>query len=775
MNVAHPSADPLESVEATWARRVRKQQVNAVEMTLVRHRRAALRDRVALAATRHRFDYGTLMGRLPRLTVSDVDPAWLAALARVVGTHGSDLTDRQDAIELYHLAHRLGSLPRRHGTALVELLLMDGRYDEAQRTAAEMGNRLPALLRLDLVNPFVEGSAAASRGPWEEGFASIWSTDGLEVPEIGAGDGDPFDRLECIPMRTTASGPLVTVIITTYEPDERLLTSVTSVVNQSWKNLDILIVDDASGPHAEEVLERARAMDPRIRLIKMPSNRGTYAARNVGIDAAMGTIITGQDDDDWSHPRRIERQILPLLSDAQLPATFARMIRATPQLRFHGVGFQPTRVSPISLMYRRQVALQLRGFAGARRSADSEFMERIEAALGRAPMPMSEPLLLARVHERSLSSGDFVAGWHHPARVAMRSSWRAWHADIRAGADPGNQPETVHVPARYRIDATPRHEQQLDVLLAGDWRHEGAMVRLLQDIESFGRSAGIRIGLMQLDNPWLTDPNARDLCVTVGRMVNRGVPLSIFGDRDVHATRLVVMDPLVLDGLPSEGHRVSDSAIVLASRAPVTAAGEPLYDPSHLAAHLTAAFAVEPQWVPTLRSTRSALSGVAWAPWELPPVIGDVRGRPPHVEAAFSVGPVTFGPMPPWDLAVTPLIEPGTIEAETATGAVPRTLWVPGTLEPTLETVRQCLEAVQAGLSVLVPESYREEVGDLAHVVPLDLLRSLTSGGHVPSHALSPRVQTDSLADRALGTTDWSTLLALGTADPANSAPEEPS
>src|SRR5699024_6470714 len=99
-----------------------------------------------------------------------------------------------------------------------------------------------------------------------------------------------------------------------------LLTSLASITSQSWENLEILVVDDASGAAFSDIFRRAEALDPRVRLLRMAVNGGSYLARNAAIEQARGSFITFQDADDWSHPQRIERQVEALLNAPAVPA-----------------------------------------------------------------------------------------------------------------------------------------------------------------------------------------------------------------------------------------------------------------------------------------------------------------------------------------------------------------------------------------------------------------------------------------------------------------------
>ena len=81
-------------------------------------------------------------------------------------------------------------------------------------------------------------------------------------------------------------------------------------------------------PEYEAVLKQCVDLDRRVRLIRLLDNGG-HIARNVGMAAASGQYVTFQDSDDWSHPRRLERQVQALLQDGSLVATISDALRAT--------------------------------------------------------------------------------------------------------------------------------------------------------------------------------------------------------------------------------------------------------------------------------------------------------------------------------------------------------------------------------------------------------------------------------------------------------------
>lgn len=100
--------------------------------------------------------------------------------------------------------------------------------------------------------------------------------------------------------------PLVSVYIPTYNRCELLKRAIDSVRNQTYKNLEIIIVDDLSTDNTRNFLKEIQKEDSRIILIFKDKNSGACVSRNMAINAASGEYITGLDDDDYFTSQRVE-------------------------------------------------------------------------------------------------------------------------------------------------------------------------------------------------------------------------------------------------------------------------------------------------------------------------------------------------------------------------------------------------------------------------------------------------------------------------------------
>jgi len=107
--------------------------------------------------------------------------------------------------------------------------------------------------------------------------------------------------------------PLVSIILPVYNAERYIAFSIESVINQTYRNLEILIVDDASNDRSIELVQGFK--DSRIKIVKNEQNSGISASLNKGLSLAIGKYIARMDADDICLPNRIETQVKFLLAN----------------------------------------------------------------------------------------------------------------------------------------------------------------------------------------------------------------------------------------------------------------------------------------------------------------------------------------------------------------------------------------------------------------------------------------------------------------------------
>jgi glycosyltransferase involved in cell wall biosynthesis len=117
----------------------------------------------------------------------------------------------------------------------------------------------------------------------------------------------------------------VSVVMPVYNGAQWLPAALESVLGQTLSDIEVLVVDDASTDESARLAEGYAARDPRVKVLRQPSNRGPAAARNVALDRARGTWVAIVDADDEIRPDRLrllaeagEREHADLIADGIL-------------------------------------------------------------------------------------------------------------------------------------------------------------------------------------------------------------------------------------------------------------------------------------------------------------------------------------------------------------------------------------------------------------------------------------------------------------------------
>lgn len=107
--------------------------------------------------------------------------------------------------------------------------------------------------------------------------------------------------------------PLISIIIPVYKVEKYLDRCMESVVNQTYRNLEIILIDDGSPDRCPDMCDFWAEKDNRIKVIHK-KNAGVSAARNDGLAIAQGDLIGFVDPDDMIHPHMYEEMVIYLIS-----------------------------------------------------------------------------------------------------------------------------------------------------------------------------------------------------------------------------------------------------------------------------------------------------------------------------------------------------------------------------------------------------------------------------------------------------------------------------
>jgi hypothetical protein len=268
---------------------------------------------------------------------------------------------------------------------------------------------------------------------------------GQNAVSLKSGDASRFDRL-CrsadSPHKMHADGPLVSVLMPVYNASATLLKAAQSILEQTWQNLELILVDDCSQDNSLQIAHDLQSRDARVKVLALNTNGGPYVAKNIGLTVAKGQYLTVHDADDWAFPTRIEQQLQPLLR-AKAPGLAVSMGRT---LRCDMTG-QFTRFQPLDwvsldgalrlcfpspLFDRAYFDQKLGAWDSARVGADAEIFQRIRRFDPSALHTLDTPVMLQLDLPDSLTRHEDTHNDERgeaPARTVYRQAWSAWHAE----------------------------------------------------------------------------------------------------------------------------------------------------------------------------------------------------------------------------------------------------------------------------------------------------------------------------------------------------------
>ncbi|WP_120005979.1 glycosyltransferase family 2 protein [Nesterenkonia muleiensis] len=636
-----------------WAKELRRGgRLQWFANTARETRLTGARDVLALSATSGTYDYRALAREIESLRFRSTDlqrrsqfkellwlPAYLS-LARVLYSQRLDNRDLFTCLSLYALAEELYGLrvftdgvDRSHYS---DLLTWNGEFSKAdevldyQDPDAER-DYSQRYLRLNTVNPNVTGDRHQA-GQWGSLLAEEFGRYHLAQPTFEDPAAPSFYQIRCeAPPAQGKNLPLVTVIMPIYEPNAATDVAIRSLLNQSWSNLEIIIIDDASPQHDEQgsptayraQLEGWAAQDSRIRLILCEQNRGAYSVRNEAFELATGEFVTIADKDDWHHPQRIERQVRDLIRHPEKHANIVQWVRVDEHLKFQ-VRWGPDRVihpSFASIMFRRETVKEKLGYWDAvRKSADNEYKKRFELVFNTklvADDPI--PLAFSLLGEDNLTSADFGLGYRHPDREIYQRAYGAWHQDIRAGASaymPMNPDKRLFVaPPSFLPERDKTHIPHYDVIYLSEFGALGGnTLGLVQEIEA-ALEAGLTVGFIALQNGLVPSAAKRRLVPEVERLFLQGRIDWLSLDRAAITPLMVIHWPTVLQLDPGLVSKVDAAQIVVvANQLPAALSSDDrYYSIDQVSRNCLAALGQQPLWAPQSALARSYLTG------QLPP------------------------------------------------------------------------------------------------------------------------------------------------------------
>ncbi|QHS58285.1 glycosyltransferase family 2 protein [Chitinophaga agri] len=166
------------------------------------------------------------------------------------------------------------------------------------------------------------------------------------------------------------NGPLVTIVLPTYNGSRYLRQSLDSCLAQTYTNFELLIVNDCSTDNTAEIAAEYAAKDARVRLISNAVNKRLPASLNTGFDEAKGTYYTWTSDDNYYAPDALERMVKILAGKPEIDLVYCDYIQIDDDNREVGImRFNDINQSIITwegcgacFLYKKEVHLRNKGY-----------------------------------------------------------------------------------------------------------------------------------------------------------------------------------------------------------------------------------------------------------------------------------------------------------------------------------------------------------------------------------------------------------------------------
>ncbi len=216
----------------------------------------------------------------------------------------------------------------------------------------------------------------------------------------------------------------VSVIIPIYNSEKYLEDCLNSVVNQTYKNLEIICVDDYSKDKSISIIKKYK--DKRIKIIKMKKNSGAGTCRNTGIDAATGDYICFLDSDDYWYLDKIEKQLKFIKDKAFIYSKYLYLRGSKTHIAKVPSTFTYDKLLKNTAIFTSTIMLNMKYLdkkdiymppyrMGQDYGAWYRIIKKVGVAYG-----MQEVLAVYRIRKKSLSSNKFKA---------MKRTWYLYKAE----------------------------------------------------------------------------------------------------------------------------------------------------------------------------------------------------------------------------------------------------------------------------------------------------------------------------------------------------------
>ncbi|MGD1700497.1 tetratricopeptide repeat protein [Dapis sp. BLCC M229] len=398
----------------------------------------------------------------------------------------------------------------------------------------------------------------------------------------------------------------VSVIMPAYNAEKTIHIALESLLAQTWKNIEIIVVDDCSNDNTCGVVTEYIKQDDRIKLITKEINEGAYPTRNRGLEVATGELITVHDSDDWSHPQKIEYHIDAMKSKNSCIAVMSYWLRVDENLMVVGIwkpGPNLFEANLSSLMFKREILDKLGSWDSVKISGDSEFRYRLiklygSNAIYNIPKEMVLSFGLLRPDSLTRAKATHVKTLDFGLRRHYRDAYEYWHSQPEFKLSPKLSQVGRQFPLPLGNQIKKLEVQFYDLIVISDFALKGgAFVSTLNYIVAACR-LGMKVAVVHW-RKYELKPQKLNYCF-YDVCVKYGVDILTPGDR-VDANFVLFGYPAIIQYKPDAFPYINTTKLIVIINqftARLVDGSDSQYDPDIVRANLKSMFGQEGFWIP---------------------------------------------------------------------------------------------------------------------------------------------------------------------------------
>jgi hypothetical protein len=240
---------------------------------------------------------------------------------------------------------------------------------------------------------------------------------------LNVNDNKILNKTKKIPKNYNSNTPLVTVIIPMYNVKNYIANAITSVLDQSYKNIELILIDDKSSDNSYAIARDFSKKYDRVKIFKNPKNVGTYISINIGILLSKGEYITILGADDRFLKNKVEEQVDVLNKNPNIVSVYCMYQR----LHYKTKKITVTRLGESTIMFRRSIIKIIGYYDSVRFGADTEFRDRIKKVFGTERTKVIKKVLYYALYRPNSLTTSGLYGNHSKPRRFYSSKYLEWH------------------------------------------------------------------------------------------------------------------------------------------------------------------------------------------------------------------------------------------------------------------------------------------------------------------------------------------------------------